>query len=101
MISTSIPRSEVGRFIDLALKARDQKVSTLSLVPPMINTGDPDIDLVQDKVAEAIDRAEGDAAASRAKKKKQGNQAPSPAARSAASARGTPPTRPTTSASAC
>jgi hypothetical protein len=30
------------------------------LVPPLINTGDPDIDLVQAKVAEAIDRSEGD-----------------------------------------
>ena len=78
MISTSIPRSEVGRFVDLALKARDQKVSTLSLVPPMINTGDPDIDLVQSEVAKAIDRAEGDAPAAepKAKKKKKGNQAP-------------------------
>ena len=78
MISTSIPRSEVGRFVDLALKARDQKVSTLSLVPPLINTGDPDIDLVQSEVAQAIDRAEGDAppAEPKAKKKKQANQAP-------------------------
>lgn len=78
MISTSIPRSEVGRFVDLALKARDQKVSTLSLVPPLINTGDPDIDLVQSEVAQAIDRAEGDAPAAepKAKKRKQANQAP-------------------------
>jgi LCP family protein required for cell wall assembly len=72
MISTDIPRSEVGRFIDLALKARDEKVSTLSLVPPMINTGDPDIKLIKDKVAEAIDRSEGDAPApEKTKKQKQ------------------------------
>jgi LCP family protein required for cell wall assembly len=74
MISTSIPRSEVGRFVDLALKARDQKVSTLSLVPPLINTGDPDIDLIQDKVTEAIDRAEGDAPAEKPKKAKKKGQ---------------------------
>lgn len=61
MFSTNLPASEVDAFIDLALKARSQKISTLSLVPPMINTADPDIDLVQQKVAEAIDRAEGDA----------------------------------------
>ena len=61
MVSTSIPRSEVDRFVQLALGAKEQKISTLSLVPPMINTGEPDIDLVQQKVAEAIDRAEGDA----------------------------------------
>jgi LCP family protein required for cell wall assembly len=64
MVSTSIPRSEVDRFVQLALLAKDQKLSTLSLVPPLINTGDPDMDLVHDKVAEAIDRAEGEAPAS-------------------------------------
>ena len=54
-----MPASEMDRFIPLALKARDQKVATLSLVPPLINTADPDIDLIHEKVAEAIDRAEG------------------------------------------
>ncbi len=62
MFSTNLPASEVNTFIELALKARDQKVATLSLVPPMINTADPDIELVHDKVAEAIDRAEGEGA---------------------------------------
>lgn len=68
MISTDIPASEVDRFIDLALKARGQKIATLSLVPPMINTAEPEIKLIHRKVAEAIDRAEGDAPA-KAKKK--------------------------------
>jgi LCP family protein required for cell wall assembly len=59
MVSTDIPRSEVDTFVDLALKARSQKIATLSLVPPMINTANPDIALVQEKVAAAIDKAEG------------------------------------------
>ncbi|HEV2796029.1 MAG TPA: LCP family protein [Nocardioides sp.] len=59
MVSTDIPRGEVDNFVDLALKARSQKIATLSLVPPMINTADPDIALVQRKVAAAIARAEG------------------------------------------
>ena len=63
MVSTSIPRSEVDRFVQLALLAKDQKVSTLSLVPPLVDTADPDMDLVHEKVAEAIDRAEGEAPA--------------------------------------
>ena len=63
MISTSIPSSEVDTFISLALKAKGQKISTLSLVPPMINTADPDIKLIKKKVAQAIDRAEGQAPA--------------------------------------
>ena len=59
MVSTDIPRGEVDRFVDLALKAKSQKIATLSLVPPMIDTAHPDIALVQSKVAEAIARAEG------------------------------------------
>ncbi len=59
MISTSVPSGEVDTFLQLALKAKSQKIGTVSLVPPMINTADPDIDLVHRKVAEAIDRSEG------------------------------------------
>ena len=70
MISTSIPKSEVGRFVDLALKARSQKMSTLSLVPPLVVTADPDVQEVRSLVARAIDRAEGDAPASTTKRKK-------------------------------
>lgn len=61
MISTSVPRGEVGRFVDLALKAKSQKIATVSLVPPLIATADPDIELVHSTVAAAIDKAEGDA----------------------------------------
>ncbi len=70
MLSTNLPRREVGRFVDLALKAKGQKVSSLSLVPPLINTGDPDIDLVREKVAAAIDRAEGEAPPPSGKRKR-------------------------------
>ena len=61
MVQTSIPASEVDRFIGLALKARDQKVSTLSIVPPLFDTYEPDAKLIRTKVAEAIDTAEGTA----------------------------------------
>jgi LCP family protein required for cell wall assembly len=59
MISTNVPQSEVDRFLDLAIKAKSQKIGTVSLVPPKVVTADPDIDLVHAMVAEAIDRAEG------------------------------------------
>lgn len=59
MVSTNIPASEFDSFVSLALKARSQRVSTLSLVPPMINTADPDIHLIHTKVRQAIARAEG------------------------------------------
>lgn len=60
MVSTNIPAGEVGQFVDLALKAKGQPVATLSLVPPLVNTGDPDIAMIRDKVQEAVDRSEGD-----------------------------------------
>lgn len=59
MVSTNIPASEFDRFVSLALKARGEKVSTLSLVPPMINTADPNIRFVRAKVKAAIAHAEG------------------------------------------
>jgi LCP family protein required for cell wall assembly len=54
MISTDIPASEVDRFMALALKAKSQPVATLSLVPPLVNTADPDIGLIHRKVAAAL-----------------------------------------------
>jgi LCP family protein required for cell wall assembly len=55
LISTDVPLSEVDRFIDLALKARGEPMRTVSFVPPMINTGRPDIDKIQDAVEKALD----------------------------------------------
>jgi len=72
MLSTNIPASEVDRFIDLALKAKGQKVSSLSLVPPLVNTADPDIAMIKDKVAAAIDQAEGQGGAPDTGKKRGG-----------------------------
>jgi polyisoprenyl-teichoic acid--peptidoglycan teichoic acid transferase len=61
MVQTSIPASEVDRFISLALKAKSQKISTLSVVPPLFDTYQPNAKLIRQKVAEAIDTAEGNA----------------------------------------
>ncbi|QIG44058.1 LCP family protein [Nocardioides anomalus] len=61
MVQTSIPAGEVDRFISLALKAKSQKISTLSVVPPVFDTYEPDTKLIHTKVAEAIDKAEGNA----------------------------------------
>jgi len=53
LLTTDIPTSEVDRFAQLALKAKSQKIATLSLVPPLVNTGDPDIR----KIRSVIDKA--------------------------------------------
>ncbi len=62
LISTNLPASELDRFMQLALKARSKPVATLSLVPPMINTAAPDLDLIRAKVQAAISRSESGAA---------------------------------------
>ena len=41
MISTNVPAGELDRFMQLALKAKSQKVSTLSLVPPLVEHRGP------------------------------------------------------------
>ncbi len=71
MISTNIPASEVDTFAALALKAKGQKTSTLSLVPPLVNTGAPDIDFIHETVAATIAKAEDTAPKAPAKKKKK------------------------------
>ncbi|MGO4255834.1 LCP family protein [Marmoricola sp. RAF53] len=54
LISTNIPASEVDRFVPLALKARSQPIRTVSFVPPMVNTGHPDIAKIRRAVQNAI-----------------------------------------------
>lgn len=65
MIQTDIPGGALSDFVQLALRARTQKISSVSLVPPRIDTARPDIDLVHQMVDNAIDRAEGDPKAAR------------------------------------
>jgi LCP family protein required for cell wall assembly len=55
LITTDLPASELDRFAQLALKARSHPIRTVSFVPPVINTGDPDID----KIHAMIEKATG------------------------------------------
>jgi LCP family protein required for cell wall assembly len=59
VVSTNLPASELDRFIALALEAKQQPLATVSFVPPLVNTAEPDIELIQDRVQQAIDKAEG------------------------------------------
>jgi anionic cell wall polymer biosynthesis LytR-Cps2A-Psr (LCP) family protein len=54
LLTTNLPASQLGSFMQLAMKARSQPVRTVSFVPPMINTGKPDIALIQKSVKKAI-----------------------------------------------
>jgi LCP family protein required for cell wall assembly len=58
ILSTSLPASEIHTFVGLALKARSLPVTTVSFVPPKINTGDPDFRLIRLMVATAIAKSE-------------------------------------------
>ena len=50
ILSTSIPPSEIHTFVGLSLKARNLPVTTVSFVPPKIDTGDPDFTLIRQMV---------------------------------------------------
>lgn len=58
IISTDMPESDLGGFADLALKARAQPITTVQLVPPQIDTGDPDFDVTRQLVADAVAASE-------------------------------------------
>jgi polyisoprenyl-teichoic acid--peptidoglycan teichoic acid transferase len=60
LIDTDLPASELDTFADLALKARTQKMSTVSFVPPVIDTAAPDTDKIRDMVETATDRSEAE-----------------------------------------
>ncbi|MDX6300178.1 MAG: polyisoprenyl-teichoic acid--peptidoglycan teichoic acid transferase [Nocardioidaceae bacterium] len=63
LVTTDLPASELGRFAELAMKARSQPVRTVSFVPPAVSTSHPDVAKIQAMVRSAVDRAEGRAAA--------------------------------------
>ncbi len=58
VISTSIPASELGTLVELALKTKHMPVSSVAFVPPGINTGAPDWALIRTMVSDAIASSE-------------------------------------------
>ncbi|MFP5346609.1 MAG: LCP family protein [Actinomycetes bacterium] len=58
MISTDIPQSHLGSFVDLALKAKAQPVTSVQLIPPAVNTSHPDFRKTRAIVAEGIAASE-------------------------------------------
>lgn len=65
VVATSMPASEINTMMELALKAKKLPTSSLAVVPPLIQPGAPDFDVlrraVQDKIA-AADAADAKAA---------------------------------------
>lgn len=58
MLSTNIPASELGAFGDLALKAKDRQIATLSVVPPQYSTVTPNFDQIRADVAALVAESE-------------------------------------------
>ena len=54
LISTNLPASELSRFAQLALEARSRPVSTVSFVPPEIDTSHPDVTKIRAMIRQAI-----------------------------------------------
>jgi polyisoprenyl-teichoic acid--peptidoglycan teichoic acid transferase len=63
LVTTDLPASQLGRFAELAMKARSQPVRTVSFVPPAVSTSHPDIERIHAMVRSAVDRSEGRVAA--------------------------------------
>jgi len=68
MIETDLPRGELASFAQLAIKAKSQKIATVSLVPPVINTAHPDLRKIKVMVQKAIDKSEGKPTGAKKKK---------------------------------
>jgi LCP family protein required for cell wall assembly len=58
VIQTSIPEGDLGTFVDLAIKAKSQKVTSVQFVPPLIVPKHPDFAAIRTLVANAIAAAE-------------------------------------------
>jgi LCP family protein required for cell wall assembly len=71
LVDTDLPASELGRFAELAMKARSQPVRTVSFVPPAVSTSHPDVPKIQAMVRTALDRAEGTEAPKKAATQKK------------------------------
>src|SRR4051812_23835731 len=72
LVTTDLPASELGRFAELAMKARSKPIRTVSFVPPATSTSHPDIAKIHAMVSKAVDRSEGKAPAKRAAAPKSG-----------------------------
>lgn len=57
IVSTDMPASKLGAFVDMALKARKHPIVSVQFVPPLIKPARPNLDLIRTKVREAIEVA--------------------------------------------
>jgi hypothetical protein len=58
VVSTDIPQADLGTFVELGLKAKKEKVTSVQFVPPLITPSHPDFAKVRQLVASAIRKSE-------------------------------------------
>jgi polyisoprenyl-teichoic acid--peptidoglycan teichoic acid transferase len=58
IMATNIPASDLSTMVRLALAAKQLPVSSVAFMPPLIEPGNPDFDVVRATVATKIQRAE-------------------------------------------
>jgi polyisoprenyl-teichoic acid--peptidoglycan teichoic acid transferase len=58
IVTTDVPASELNTFLQLAGRARQLPMASVSFVPPTVQTYEPDYDTIHDMVEEAVDKAE-------------------------------------------
>ena len=57
LLETDLPQRGLADIVDLALRARTAKVTSVQFVPPLIRSGRPDVGLIQARVRTAIGAA--------------------------------------------
>ncbi|HEY5820775.1 MAG TPA: LCP family protein [Propionibacteriaceae bacterium] len=58
IVATDVPTSEINTMLELATMAKQKPVSSLAVVPPLIQPGEPDFDVIRKAVTAKIDKAE-------------------------------------------
>jgi LCP family protein required for cell wall assembly len=59
LVSTDVPGGDVGTFVDLGLKGKSQKITSVQFVPPLIKPAHPDFAFIQQTVKDTIAKDEG------------------------------------------
>ena len=98
VVATDIPTSDISTMLELATKAKQLPVASVAIVPPLIQPGAPDFEVVRQAVQAKIDAAEAADAQARRSAGDAGpelGQQPKPKKKKKPPSR---PDRPTTSA---
>lgn len=58
VVATNLPTDQIGNMLDLAMKAKDLPMSSVSFTPPLIVPYDPDFAKIRDQVSAAVAASE-------------------------------------------